>query len=464
MRLDEINDDHLRAHLAGRISLDELAAGMSGIEPYEIRDGVLVALTREEIEAKNEARREATMLHAMVRAGKIERCRYARFSTDPAAGCASCKGVRVECSHPSRHGLACNSKRCTRDACKFFEAAPSTASTPSVPSLPSVPSVPSVPSLPSRPSRPSAQSAPRVSGWKRPRISAILPARDEGDEVARTIESFRAAGVNEFVVLDDASRHDSCRGLDARDTTVIRHEEPLGPAACRNEGARIASGDILIFADAHERAENLRRLAAAAWELPAIVCAAVRSLDAPEKNWTGYGGKLTTTEKGDYKVAYHTHPHPQRLAPISALIGACYAVSRRTFEALGGWPPTRAWGYNEQALSMAAHFAGVLLLADNETVVQHRFKRAFNYPVASSATHLNRYIVHWLLCQDTWDVHWREVLTRAYPRGLAEATALFETAEMQEARDRYRQVRRRGDGEVCAYVASLDAPRGRGTE
>jgi len=122
MRLAEINDDNLRAYLAGRLTVAQLGARMHGIEPYEIRDGEVVALTREELAAKNRARLEANLYAAAVRSGKQPGCRHATFTDAPAKGCASCKGVAVVCGHPGRHGLAANSQRCTAEGCKFFEA------------------------------------------------------------------------------------------------------------------------------------------------------------------------------------------------------------------------------------------------------------------------------------------------------------------------------------------------------
>jgi len=43
-----------------------------------------------------------------------------------------------------------------------------------------------------------AASSPRLQ------ISAVLPARNEGGQVLATVESFRAAGAAEIVVVDDA--------------------------------------------------------------------------------------------------------------------------------------------------------------------------------------------------------------------------------------------------------------------
>jgi mycofactocin system glycosyltransferase len=54
----------------------------------------------------------------------------------------------------------------------------------------------------------------------------------------------------EVIVVDDASRKAVSGFITSSRVSIIRQEKSLGPATCRNIGAKAASGDILAFLDA----------------------------------------------------------------------------------------------------------------------------------------------------------------------------------------------------------------------
>jgi hypothetical protein len=119
---------------------------------------------------------------------------------------------------------------------------------------------------------------------ERLRISAVITACNEGDEVRKTVESLAASIEKDttdlqIVLVDDGSADDSCAfardsvflgGLrDLRgEIVVVRHETPQGVGRSRNAGyaaalrgpqggpeedRRAATGDVLSFHDAHMR-------------------------------------------------------------------------------------------------------------------------------------------------------------------------------------------------------------------
>jgi mycofactocin system glycosyltransferase len=87
-----------------------------------------------------------------------------------------------------------------------------------------------------------------------PLVSIIIPVRDQPGDLGECLESL--ANLNypgdrrEIIVVDDGSRKNVADIITSPGITFIRHDEPQGPATCRNIGAEKAHGDILAFLDA----------------------------------------------------------------------------------------------------------------------------------------------------------------------------------------------------------------------
>lgn len=85
-------------------------------------------------------------------------------------------------------------------------------------------------------------------------FSAIIPHRNRPDFLEKAITDLRLRwndSISEILVVDDAS----APGLAPNESTfdsgvhLTRHAKSVGPAACRNEMARLATGDLLLFLD-----------------------------------------------------------------------------------------------------------------------------------------------------------------------------------------------------------------------
>ncbi len=93
---------------------------------------------------------------------------------------------------------------------------------------------------------------PPLSNSK-PRISVILHAARSGQNVLKCINSLLDQTLSreyyEIIVVDDASNDDTARVLQSfGDTlTVIRTEEKWGSSKSRNQGVKLAKGEIVLF-------------------------------------------------------------------------------------------------------------------------------------------------------------------------------------------------------------------------
>lgn len=84
-----------------------------------------------------------------------------------------------------------------------------------------------------------------------PLVSAVVPAYNEARHIKRCLESLshQTFSAHEIIVVDDGSSDDTA--LITGDFPVRLISTPhRGPAHARNQGARAADGDILVFVDA----------------------------------------------------------------------------------------------------------------------------------------------------------------------------------------------------------------------
>lgn len=86
-------------------------------------------------------------------------------------------------------------------------------------------------------------------------ISIITPAYNNADQVKKLLESVRpdiSRGEGpEVIVVDDGSAADAVREVveSSGIARYVRLDKNSGPAKARNEGAKLAKGDILLFVD-----------------------------------------------------------------------------------------------------------------------------------------------------------------------------------------------------------------------
>lgn len=89
----------------------------------------------------------------------------------------------------------------------------------------------------------------------RPRVSLLVPARDEGETLPRTLPTWIAQAADELIVLDDASTDATPRILAAAPGVRVVNGAPLPPGwsgknwAC-HQLAAAARGEVLVFTDA----------------------------------------------------------------------------------------------------------------------------------------------------------------------------------------------------------------------
>jgi len=83
------------------------------------------------------------------------------------------------------------------------------------------------------------------------KASVIIPAYNEEKTIGKTLESLKKQSFRDFeiIVVDDGSKDGTAEIAKKNGAKVIKQKN-AGPAAARNNGARNAKGEIVVFIDA----------------------------------------------------------------------------------------------------------------------------------------------------------------------------------------------------------------------
>jgi hypothetical protein len=214
-----------------------------------------------------------------------------------------------------------------------------------------------------------------------------------------------------------------------------------------------ATGNVIAFSDSHCRivpGGDLLAWAFAAYCSGDFLSAACAGYGTPER--FAYGCDLPM--QGWY---FNVAPNARERRSAPAPYGSVYCAARWTWDRLGGWVPTRAWGYNEQAIGLACHHAAVPIRITPEFRVLHRYRSrrahdagAFPYPTNHHNLYANAVMVHRLLLPDAWNATLLPAVQRHQPAALEWFAGRWTPEEFAALQSRYAGLRRATDRQILA--------------
>jgi glycosyltransferase involved in cell wall biosynthesis len=162
-------------------------------------------------------------------------------------------------------------------------------------------------------------------------ISVIIPVHNGGENFRRCLSSLAKAmpAPSEIIVVADGDTDGSGHLAEEFGAKVLRLPLPGGPARARNRGARVAQGDILFFVDADVAVcpDAIDQVAAAFRREPDLAAVFGSYDDAP----------AVTNFLSQYKNLLHHYVHQTACEEASTFWGACGAIRREVFLAMGGF-------------------------------------------------------------------------------------------------------------------------------
>lgn len=162
-------------------------------------------------------------------------------------------------------------------------------------------------------------------------VSIVIPVYNGGDSFHRCLQSIAQSQCppNEVIVVSDGDTDTSWQLAERFGARVLRLPTTGGPARARNAGAQVANGDILFFVDADVtiRSDTID-LVRQRFQDQSHLAALIGSYD----DEPGADNFLS-----QYKNLFHHYTHQNALEKASTFWGACGAIRRSVFHAVGGF-------------------------------------------------------------------------------------------------------------------------------
>jgi GT2 family glycosyltransferase len=164
-----------------------------------------------------------------------------------------------------------------------------------------------------------------------PPISIVIPVHYGGEKFRQCLMSIMEMSPKpmEVIVVADGDTDGSWRIAEELGMRVLRLPVPGGPARARNAGAAAAEGEILYFVDADVMTprDALEQIARAFGNNPELAAVFGSYDDEPSE----------TNFLSQYKNLSHHYVHQTSLEEASTFWGACGAIRRDIFLAIGGF-------------------------------------------------------------------------------------------------------------------------------
>ncbi|MCL8208198.1 MAG: glycosyltransferase family 2 protein [Actinomycetia bacterium] len=244
---------------------------------------------------------------------------------------------------------------------------------------------------------------PRVAAW--PSVAVIIPSRDNWPYLSRCLASLEPATYPDLSVLvvDNGSRDPTTLAglatLGGR-IRVRRDDRPFHFARLMNAAAREVDAEVLLFLNDDTEALAPDWIQAMVAHLADPGVGAVGAvLLFPDGRIQHAGVVLGIRGGAAHAFKFHPwgervyHDYPLLVREWSAVTGACLAVRRETFWAVGGFDEAYAASFNDIDLCLRLGERGLRILCTPEARLVHH--ETISRPRTMDPEEVRRFIARW---------------------------------------------------------------------
>ena len=215
-------------------------------------------------------------------------------------------------------------------------------------------------------------------------LTCIIPFKNEGSEIERTVASIRSTSKTNIILIDDGSTdgYDYKKIADEFGCDFYRNEESLGVAGSRDFGVEKCKSEYFVLLDGHMRFYNdnwEKRVLGHLKNKPNSIVSsnsAIFSRDNDVSFYSNEDGKNTDKsgkhgslgavvnlyESGWEFTSKWTSKTDKELDDcttiVSSVMGAFYSSSKTWWNHIGGLRGLQCWGLDEPLMSMKTWLAG----------------------------------------------------------------------------------------------------------
>lgn len=199
----------------------------------------------------------------------------------------------------------------------------------------------------------------RCDGALRCRASIVIVSRNRRSVLADAVHSACRQQAHEVIVIDDASEDDTGPFI-AREypsVRLVRHDTPRGYIVRRNEGARLARGEVIVSIDDD-----------AVFSGDDTVAQALEDFDHARIGAVA----IPYTDENTGALVHQAAPDPDATWIVPSFRGTAYAVRRDVFLGVGGFRESLIHQGEEYDFALRLLRAGWLVRAGRSTPIHHR--------------------------------------------------------------------------------------------
>jgi glycosyltransferase involved in cell wall biosynthesis len=228
----------------------------------------------------------------------------------------------------------------------------------------------------------------------KPKVSVIIPSYNDATYIDRLLEALSNQNFEDFeVIVSDAESKDGIekviKDFEKKLDLKLVQSPPKGPAAGRNEGAKIAKGEWLLFLDADDDIDD-----------PDFISVLLE--EATKREWSTATTKIklkgaNVAERFGVWGNYHYIKFLARTKhPVAP--GWCIFTKRSVFEKLGGFNEKIQFGEDYDYVSRAGKF-GFGFVEETHYFMDLRRSRSegFSYVIKGTLNELYRHTHHYNL-------------------------------------------------------------------